>query len=429
VTDSALSSSPNPSAPTADDGSQQTSLSTSAARNLASTTKSAPQMQEITSRWLLRILPWVQTSGGTYRVNRRLTHTVGDGKVEFVTEGDTVRIIPAELNEIAELRGYEDLPVLETMAERFEQRLVRQGEVIANVGEPVDGLYLIAHGRVDHLGDGHYGDRATLERMADGDHIGEQALTDAEPVWRRYIVADVDTTVLVLPAAAIAELVERSPSLAEHLDAYRARMSARTNKYGESAIDIAAGHSGEPDLPRTFVDYELAPREYELSVAQTVLRVHTRVADLYNKPLNQMEQQLRLTVEALREQQEDQMVNHREFGLLHNAALNQRIPTRSGPPTPDDMDELISRRRKPEFLLAHPKAIAAFGRECNKRGLYPSTVEFHGHHIPAWRGIPVLPCNKIPITEARTTSILCMRTGEADQGVFGLHQTGLPDEY
>jgi hypothetical protein len=242
-------------------------------------------------------------------------------------------------------------------------------------------------------------------------------------------VADVDTTVLVLPAAAIAELVERSPSLAEHLDAYRARMSARTNKYGESAIDIAAGHSGEPDLPRTFVDYELAPREYELSVAQTVLRVHTRVADLYNKPLNQMEQQLRLTVEALREQQEDQMVNHREFGLLHNAALNQRIPTRSGPPTPDDMDELISRRRKPEFLLAHPKAIAAFGRECNKRGLYPSTVEFHGHHIPAWRGIPVLPCNKIPITEARTTSILCMRTGEADQGVIGLHQTGLPDEY
>lgn len=33
------------------------SLSTSAARNLATTTKSAPQMQEITSRWLLRMLP------------------------------------------------------------------------------------------------------------------------------------------------------------------------------------------------------------------------------------------------------------------------------------------------------------------------------------------------------------------------------------
>lgn len=36
---------------------RQSSLSTAAARNLASTTKSAPQMQEITSRWLLRMLP------------------------------------------------------------------------------------------------------------------------------------------------------------------------------------------------------------------------------------------------------------------------------------------------------------------------------------------------------------------------------------
>ncbi|MFD6366235.1 Crp/Fnr family transcriptional regulator, partial [Streptomyces roseolus] len=55
----------------------QQSLSTDAARNLASTTKSAPQMQEITSRWLLRTLPWVETKGGAYRVNRRLTYTVG----------------------------------------------------------------------------------------------------------------------------------------------------------------------------------------------------------------------------------------------------------------------------------------------------------------------------------------------------------------
>ena len=37
----------------------QLSLSTGAARNLATTTKSTPQMQGITSRWLLRLLPWV----------------------------------------------------------------------------------------------------------------------------------------------------------------------------------------------------------------------------------------------------------------------------------------------------------------------------------------------------------------------------------
>jgi hypothetical protein len=64
----------------------------------------------------------------------------------------------------------------------------------------------------------------------------------------------------------------------------------------------------EAELPGTFVDYELSPREYGLSVAQTVLGVHRRVADLYNKPMNQTEQQLRLTIEALRERQEHELV-------------------------------------------------------------------------------------------------------------------------
>ena len=136
-------------------------------------------------------------------------------------------------------------------------------------------------------------------------------------------------------------------------------------------------------LPGTFVDYELAPREYELSVAQTVLRVHTRVADLYNQPMNQIEQQLRLTVEALRERQEHELVNNRDFGLLHNADVNQRIHTRTGPPTPDDMDELLAPVwKEPAFFLAHPRAIAAFGRECSRRGVYPDSVDVGGHQVP-----------------------------------------------
>ena len=31
--------------------------------------------------------------------------------------------------------------------------------------------------------------------------------------------------------------------------------------------------------------------------------------------------------------------------------------------------------------------------------------------------------------DLHTTAILAMRTGESDQGVVGLHQTGIPDEY
>ena len=57
------------------------SLSTEAARNLTTTTKSKPQMRAITNRWLLKMLPWVDVKGGTYRVNRRLTYAVGDGRL------------------------------------------------------------------------------------------------------------------------------------------------------------------------------------------------------------------------------------------------------------------------------------------------------------------------------------------------------------
>ena len=123
------------------------------------------------------------------------------------------------------------------------------------------------------------------------------------------------------------------------------------------------------------------------------------------------------------------MINNPEFGLLNNADFKERIRTRTGPPTPDDLDELISRRTKPQYFFAHPRAIAAFGRECTRRGVYPGTVDIGGHQLPAWRGLPIFPCNKIPISDSGTTSILVMRTGEEDRGVVGLHQTGIPDEY
>src|SRR5690606_3066662 len=71
----------------------------------------------------------------------------------------------------------------------------------------------------------------------------------------------------------------------------------------------------------------------------------------------------------------------------------------------------------------------AFFRECNKRGLVVGSTEVNGREVPAWRGIPIFPCGKIPISASRTTSILALRTGEEDQGVVGLYQTGIPEEY
>ncbi|MFF9567932.1 family 2B encapsulin nanocompartment shell protein [Streptomyces sp. NPDC014685] len=406
----------------------QQSLGTAAARNLATTTKSVPQMQEITSRWLLKMLPWVQVQGGTYRVNRRLSHSVGDGRVTFVQTGDRVTVVPAELGELPALRDFGDEEVLGELARRCEQREIAAGQVLASEGDAADVVHLLAHGKVEKIGTGPYGDEAVLGVHADGAYFGDQALVDGDAVWDCTVRAVTPCTVLTLSRADVLNLAERADSLRTHLAGLFAILHQRTNQYGEAAIDLSAGHAGEAVLPHTYVDYELAPREYELSVAQTVLKVHSRVADLYNQPMNQTEQQLRLTVEALRERQEHELVNNREFGLLHNCDHGQRLQPHDGVPGPDDLDELLSRRRGPKLFLAHPRAIAAFGRECSRRGLAPESVEVGGDRVSAWRGVPIFPCDKIPVSDARTTSIICMRTGEAEQGVIGLHRSGLPDE-
>ncbi|MFE2109106.1 family 2B encapsulin nanocompartment shell protein [Kitasatospora sp. NPDC059463] len=406
---------------------EQQSLATAAARNLATTTKSAPQMQEISPRWLLRALPWVQVSAGTYRVNRRLRHAVGRGRVSFDRTGSEARILAPTLREVPVLRGFPDDAVLEELAGRFVQREFSAGEVLVSAGSPIDEVFIIAYGKLSRLGTGKYGEEAVVGTLADGDHLGDEVLQQENATWPYAVRADTAGTLLSLRFSDFQQLADRSEALQLQVMEYLAGFQQPQNKHGEAAIDLSAGHHGEYELPSAFVDYELKPREYELSVAQTVLKVHTRVADLYNQPMNQTEHQLRLTIEALRERQEHELVNNPEFGLLANADYDQRIQTHSGPPTPDDVDELLSRRRSTKLFLAHPRAIAAFGRECNRRGLYPDTVEVQGRRVFGWRGVPVFPCNKIPIVNG-TTSILAMRTGEDNQGVIGLHQTGIPDE-
>ncbi|SEU34586.1 family 2B encapsulin nanocompartment shell protein [Stigmatella erecta] len=414
-----------------DDGAekQQMSLGTDAARQLATTTKSAPQMQGISSRWLLKLLPWVQVSGGIFRLNRRLSYNVGDGRVSFTSVGAKVQVIPQELRELPLLRGFADDDVLAGLASRFEQRDYKPGDIITEAGKEADSICLIAYGKVSKIGKGKYGDQTVLETLAEGDHYSYQALLETQDYWQFTAKAVTPVTALILPQASFEAVVALSPSLQRHVEEFKARSRKKKDTSGQAPIELASGHHGEPILPGTYVDYETRPREYELSVAQTVLQIHSRVADLFNDPMNQTEQQLRLTVEALKERKEHELINNREFGLLHNADLKQRIQTRSGPPTPDDMDELLATVWKdPSFFLAHPRTIAAFGQECSRRGIYPTSIDMGGNMVPAWRGIPIMPCNKIPISDARTSSILLMRTGEHNQGVIGLHQAGIPDE-
>jgi hypothetical protein len=203
----------------------------------------------------------------------------------------------------------------------------------------------------------------------------------------------------------------------------------RVNKVkDESAITVDCSARDERELPQTFVDYEEWGREYMLSAVNTVVDVHTRVSDLYSSPHNQIREQLRLTIEIVKERQESELINNTEYGLLHNVVSSQRVKTLAGPPTPDDLDELISKVwKEPAFFLAHPSAIAAFGRECTRRGVPPPTVSMFGAQFLTWRGIPLVPSDKLKVTNGKTNIVL-LRTGESRQGVVGLFQPNLPGE-
>ena len=205
---------------------------------------------------------------------------------------------------------------------------------------------------------------------------------------------------------------------------------------GDTPLDVLCSQKGGTTIPEGFVEYEEKPREYLLNSISTVINVQTRVSDLYSSPYDQIQEQLRLAIESVKERQESDLINNEGYGLLPNIADSQRIQTLNGFPTPDDLDELISKVwKEPSFFLAHPRAIAAFGRECTRRGVPPATVNLFGSPFLTWRGIPIVPTDKLfvdglkkPTSKAGKTNILLVRTGEKKQGVIGLYQAGLPGE-
>jgi hypothetical protein len=191
---------------------------------------------------------------------------------------------------------------------------------------------------------------------------------------------------------------------------------------------IECSPDDDVDLPEIYVDYEEKPREYTLSAVTTVLDLQTRISDMYRSPHDQIKEQLRLIIEKVKERQESELINNTEYGLLNNIDDSMKVKTRKGAPTPDDLDELIARVwKEPAFFLAHPRAIAAFGRECTRRGVPPPTVNLFGSPFLTWRGLPLVPSDKVAI-KADKTNILLLRTGEKKQGAVGLFQPGIPGE-
>jgi hypothetical protein len=415
----------------------QRSVTTAVAKNLATTTKTNPKMMSITPRWVLSQLPWVQVSGGTYRVNRTKVELSKAERIEVDITNGSASFPPESLRSVPLFSRLPD-DIVSRLAGRFKTEEVSLGNNLVVEGKDRNKFFIIAQGQVEVLSKGVHGSDLRIALLTEGEFFGETELVSERPsdVTVRTITPcilltlsrkDLDAALGEKPAVKS----EFKKVIDEHLE-----LLSTVNRYGERNIDLVSGFAENIEIPETFVDYSAAPREYSLSAVQTVVRVHTRVSDLFNGPYDQLAEQMRLTIEGIKERQEWELVNSKRFGLLHSVDPSMRISARYGAPTPDDLDELLALVwKKPAFFLAHPKAIAAFARECTWRGVPPVTVNLFGVPVITWRGVPLIPCDKLEIKSRYlsrrwlgTTSILLMRVGEADQGVVGLHQVGIPGE-
>lgn len=283
-----------------------------------------------------------------------------------------------------------------------------------------------------------HGEELRIALLGEGEYFGEADLLNDTPpgVTVRSVTPSVFFT---LQSSELENVVKEVPDFREQFQKAvdeHLRLKATVNQHGERHIDLVSGHEEDNIIPETYIDYEENPTEYSLNTLQTVVRVHTRVSDLYNNPFNQLEQQLRLSIESIKERQEWELINNRKFGLLASVDPGYRISTRYGSPTPDDLDELLSLVWKsPSFFIAHPRAIAAFERECTWRRVPPETTDLFGTKVILWRGVPIIPSDKVEIQGqyltnrgVGITNIILVRTGEKEQGVVGLHQSGIPGE-
>lgn len=407
----------------------QQSVSTKTARVIATTTKSAVQMESITPRWLCHLLPWVNVEAGTYRVNKRRIVVRRDERIALAGPDGEVQLEAKHLRGIALLRTAGE-SLLQALLPGFTKKEYPAGDVLVKEGDACDRLFLLARGKVERATVAPTGNRSSLGLLAAGDYFGLDALV-GKSRQAATVRALAPTLVLTLARSQFDKLLKDQPKLREEfarLVEEHARALASANKTGEREVNALSGHQGEPVLPHDYVDYMDDPREYPMSVVQTILKIHTRVSDLYSLPRDQVREQVRLAVEELKEREEWEMVNDPAFGLLNVATPAMRVPTRTGPPTPDDLDELLARVwKRPGFFLAHPRAVAAFGRECTRRGVPPPTTMIQGSPFLTWRGVPIVPCDKLEVTggdgaggAVPTTNILLLRVGEQEQGVVGL---------
>lgn len=416
--------------------SSNSNLQIKVARNLSVPHIAPTQMTSISPRWLLKFLPWVGVEG-IYRINQTKIILKEGLKINCIYENGKYNLVAESLRAIPMFEPLSN-SILEQLTAKFTFKEYDMKQTIVSEGEQGDAFFIVVKGKVEMLMEGDSREELRMGILGEGKYFGEVDLYEDLPSDATVRTLS-HTGVLILSKEDFDSVMDQSLELKVALKKAvedRQETLKQVSKYGEKEIELMSVGEEHVQLPETFVDYEEVPREIDLSAIQTVLRVPTRIQDIYNNRINQAKEQFRLTIESIKERQESEIINNRKFGLLYSCASNMKSTPLYGPPTPDDLDSLITMVwKKPAFFIAHPRAIAAFGRECTRRGVPPVVVHLFGAPFMTWRGIPIVPSDKMEIrSKTRNpqgpglTDIILVRVGEQEQGVIGLFQKGMQYE-
>jgi CRP-like cAMP-binding protein len=121
------------------------------------------------------------------------------------------------------------------------------GEVLFRQGEPGDSLVVVEAGqlRVDVADDA--GQPVTVAHRGPGEHVGEMSLLTGE-ARSATVCAEFETDVLVVPKAAVADVLLADAAIMEALsDVLAARIVERDAQLAESAAHAAARQAGLRD--------------------------------------------------------------------------------------------------------------------------------------------------------------------------------------
>lgn len=157
------------------DSNLQRSVTTATARKLATTTKTAPQMGSITPRLLLKLLPWVQVSGGTFRVNRTKVELKKSERLSIEYLDGVPSFSAKSLKSIPLFSEFSDETVTR-LARSFETVEISLGNLFVKEGKDKQKFFIVASGQAEVINKGPHGEELRIALLGDGEYFGEADL-------------------------------------------------------------------------------------------------------------------------------------------------------------------------------------------------------------------------------------------------------------